>query len=236
MVDGQSTDRLRVGNFNEQVWGDLRERDHVAAVRRNDELAGFVNLDTWIGHWQLLSVEEAPSLANRHELCRVHDAITPLPQGGHGRTRHWCPPGISHPSGEATLAAIMRRSHPSRVSPGRGSPWRGRRAARPSGVGQPVRAPQPEPAGARILGAAGSVAMCASAVAGAAPYAVSAHGFSAPAAATCGLAMSVSSRDGSAKCRSASLGCDHSEAGDRPEHVDRQPETASSALLALQPE
>ncbi len=27
MVDGQSTDRLRVGNFNEQVWGDLRERD-----------------------------------------------------------------------------------------------------------------------------------------------------------------------------------------------------------------
>ncbi len=27
MVDGQSTDRLTVGNFSEQVWGDLRERD-----------------------------------------------------------------------------------------------------------------------------------------------------------------------------------------------------------------
>ena len=32
MVDGQSTDRLRVGNFNEQVWGDLRERDHRIAL------------------------------------------------------------------------------------------------------------------------------------------------------------------------------------------------------------
>ena len=28
MVDGQSTDKLKVGNFSEQVWGDLRERDH----------------------------------------------------------------------------------------------------------------------------------------------------------------------------------------------------------------
>lgn len=27
MVDGQSTDKLKVGNFSEQVWGDLRERD-----------------------------------------------------------------------------------------------------------------------------------------------------------------------------------------------------------------
>ena len=31
VVDGQSTDRLRVGNFNEQVWGDLRERDHASS-------------------------------------------------------------------------------------------------------------------------------------------------------------------------------------------------------------
>ncbi len=32
MVDGQSTDRLRVGSFNEQIWGDLRERDPASPV------------------------------------------------------------------------------------------------------------------------------------------------------------------------------------------------------------
>ena len=43
MVDGQSTDRLRVGNFNERVWGDLRERDQCrggALLRAEAKLGG----------------------------------------------------------------------------------------------------------------------------------------------------------------------------------------------------
>ena len=73
----------------------------------------------------------------------MYNAITLVPQGEHGRTRHCCPPGISQPSGEATLAAVTRCPHPIRASLGRGSARRGRWAARTSGGGQPAQAPRP---------------------------------------------------------------------------------------------
>jgi hypothetical protein len=44
VVDGQSTDRPTVGNFNEQVWGDLRERDQHKARVSNGPTEGMNNL------------------------------------------------------------------------------------------------------------------------------------------------------------------------------------------------
>jgi hypothetical protein len=67
----------------------------VTAVGRSDELEGFVNLDTRIGNWQLLSVEEAPSLAYRHGTMPGAASHNPP-----SHNQNPGAPGISDPLGE----------------------------------------------------------------------------------------------------------------------------------------